>query len=517
MTDCIDETVYNTRERAVSSDLNRMTALLHRAQLEAMAFMASGSVKKSGCFGDSFIITPQAGTMRTSIGVGLALFVDSTAVYPESQTVWTESLEIREVTHDAADAQPRYDVIEMQPGTLVSSTQPRDVFDPVTGTFTVVNLTKEIKSYPTFRIVKGTAGAVPSIPAGSAGWMPLGYVYIPGGAVSLVATDVVYARPILAALVEQEGWVSPKPSALATELDGGGVDAAGSSLVTTVSRTLTGRFPGHFSKFRASAQTTMTLSTLTSDGGFPVANSVLYWYAIPAPWPAGYDASMAPREFWTPTPSLVYSAGFSSATRQEGCLLVASATAPVADSPSGAPTGTASFTHTFFSAGASSSSRTNWVYVGACYYELAGNQIITQRTRNNLVATQRKPGFNLLASLPIAANTLIQLNNEVVGQPVVSWPMSVAREVAVHFRAALNAGGNVRIDAFDELSDDANNAGMMTYVVSNAGAVQFNAGYNMEFYLNSSGQLTIAAASQSGAASLVVFLRCYRDAILQQR
>jgi len=518
MTDCIDETYWNTRERALSSDLNTATTLLHRALLEATAYMASGSTKRTGCFGDSFICTPQAGTMNTTITSGLALYIDSTAVYPESEAVWVESRETREVTHDAADALPRYDVIEMQPGTQVSSTQPRDVFDPVTGTFTVVNLTKETKSYPTFQIRKGTPSANPSIPTGTAGWIPLAYVYVPGGAVSLVATDVVYCRPILAAFVEQEGWVDPKPTAYATEVDGGGIDAAGTSLAVTVARTLTGRFREHNYTFRATATCPATVTTLNSDGGFPAADGIRYWYAIPPLWPSGYDTSMAPREFWTPTPSLVYSGGFENATYQQGCLIISSAVPPnPLLGPAGPSAATASFNHTFFSAAASSSDRTGWVYIGASYYELAGNEIVAQRTRNNLVSTQRKPGADVLALFPIAVNTFVDLNSEVAGDPVISWPMLVAREVTVEFRCALNAAGFARMQCFDELSDDAANAGMVQFVLNNTGIAQYNAAYLADMYLDSAGRIVVEAASQNGAASFVIYLRCYKDAVLQQR
>jgi len=516
----IDSTQWNTRERATSSDLNRATKLLHRALAEAVSYLASGATKKSGCFGDSFIATPAAGTMKTVIGPGLALWSDSTQVYPESSAVWIESREIREVTHDVGDPQARYDVIEMRPGQLVSSTQPRDVFDPVTGAFTVQNLTKEVKSYPEFRIVKGTPSATPSIPAGSSGWMPIAYVLVASGAVTLDPQGVVYCRPILAAQDPAGAWATPAPTRHATRVKGGGVIAAGGSLAASVANDMTGRFPGYYVDFRLNTTATLRVTTMTWDGGgLPGADGVVYFYVIPPPYPAGYEAHLAGREIWTPDTTMIYTnnGGFYTPTRQEGCIIVASSTAPAnLTNPAGYATGNATFNNLFFSAAASNSDREKWVYIGAASFEAAGTQLVTQRHIGRWTATQRKTKKSFFADLPIGAPIQYSLWSEAAGDPVVRWPVT-AREIEMQVRAAVNAAGNLFLSLYDDVGNDAVNEGMLINVFANNAGVQLNVGGTYNVLPDSSGRVTIKTASATGAASAVLIGKAYKDTILDLR
>lgn len=515
----IDQTQWNTRERAVSSDLNRNNKLLHRALSEAVAYMSSGATKRAGCFGDSFIATPVGGTMKTAIGPGLCLFIDETQVYPESTAVWIESREIREVTHDAADANPRYDVIEMRPGTLVSVTQARDVFDPVTGAFTVQNLTKEIKCYPEFRITKGTPSFSPSIPGGTSGWMPLSYVLVPAAAVSLLATNVIYCRPLLGPLPLPTSFTTPAPTRYATGVKGGGLNCAGGSLTATVAKSIRGRFEGHFHDFRIDAGCECKVTSFVYDGGgLPLADGVIYFYAAPPPYPAGYSATLAPREIWAASTAAIYTttAGFLSSTLQDGCIIVASTFGPDDSHPAGPSSGVGSFNNIFFSGAASSSPRTSWVYIGATCFELAGTQLITQTTINKATATQRKPGKSFFADLPIAANTQYSMWTERAGDPVVRWP-TTAREMEIHLRATIDPAGSMPIDLFDALGDDGNNAGMETIVLANNNAGQQKCGYNFRAYADTSGRVTIKGASHSNGVSASLLAKNYYDAVLQLR
>lgn len=515
----IDYTQWNTRERAVSSDLNRATKLFHRALEEAVAFMTSGAAKATGCFGDSFIATPVAGTMKTAIGPGLALFADATQLYPESAAVWVESREIREITHDVGGANPRYDVIEMRPGTQISVTQGRDVFDPITGAFSIQNVTKEVKCYPEFRITKGAEAFSPSLPAGSAGWIPLSYVLVPAGAVSLLATNVVYCRPLLAPMHAASGFVTPAPARFATRVTGGGLNCAGGSLTATIATSVRGRFEGAYHDFRIDAGCEAKITVFTYDGGgLPAADKAIYFYAIPPLYPSGYSAELAARELWSPALTTMYSgqAGFLSTTLQDGCLIVASDTAPDATHPAGPASGTGSFSNLFFAAGASSSSRQTWVYLGAASFENVGGTLIEQSTIGRATATKRKPGKSFFADLPIAVNTQYVMWTELSGDPTVRWP-STAREVELHLRAAINAAGNLVFAAFDAVGDDSNNRGMVTIVCANNNVAQQNCGYNWKAYLDTSGRVTIKSSSHSGAASAIMVAKDYRDAVLLLR
>lgn len=94
---------WNTRERALSNDLNKQARLVSRGITETATAIVSGTLRKAGVFGIGFLVTPMAGTMKSTISPGTALFVDGVSVYPDSTVQWVESTVIREVTHEAAE------------------------------------------------------------------------------------------------------------------------------------------------------------------------------------------------------------------------------------------------------------------------------------------------------------------------------------------------------------------------------------------------------------------------------
>lgn len=515
----IDQTNWNTRERAVSSDMNRNNRLMHRAISEAVRYLASGATARTGCFGDSFIATPQAGTMKTAIGPGLALFADSTQVYPDSTAVWVESREIREVTHDAADVLARYDVVEMRPGTLVSSTQARDVFDPVTGTFTVQNLTKETRSYPEFQIRKGTPSATPSIPAGTAGWIPLSYVLVPGGAVALDAQDVVYCRPILNAAPAETGYTFPDHETAATDVKGGGVTGDGATAVATLAAKLSGRFPGSSLRFQIAAASAFTLSTLTHDGGgLPAASGTVYLYAVAPPYPAGYDASLAAREIWSPKTIYGSSGGFENPTRQSGCIVISSTTkTPSSSDPSGASSGTASINHTFFSAAASSVDMKKAVYIGSAYYDQPGGFYVAQRCFGSHCGANRKSGADIEPSFPIAAPTLFSLGSSIAGDPSFALPAHVSR---VRIVSRFNIGVNswIYVQATDQFETVGGAKPVFIYdKLLDVNALQSETGWDFWAHLNSSQQISVVRANANLAGPCVLYVYEWEDPTIALR
>lgn len=519
----IDKGQVNTRERALSSDWNRQVELGNRGIVEGLSAAVSGNARESGVLGDtSYLVTPLNGTMKSAISPGLALYYDTTKVYPLSTMVWCESREVREVTHDAADVLARWDVVEMRPGELVSSTQPRDQFDPLTGTFSVVNMTKEIKSYPEFQVRKGNASASPAVPTGVAGWIPLAYVQIPANAVSVDQTKVVYCRPLLSDRnIDREGYTTATTAnAYATNVKGGGLSFEGGNLVGSLVNSMSGRFAGHHHTFRITKASPVRITTMTWDGGgLPAVETVVYFYAIPAPYPAGYDSSMAKRELWTPNVDNLYgvSGGFYDVTLQSGCLIVASTKAPDPAHPAGASAGFGSFAHEFFTDGAPASSpASSWVYIGAGFFDDDGNQVVTQLCVGNRVATKRKPGKSFFDDLPIAAPTSYNMWSESVGDNVVQWPVT-ARDINLQVRATVNAAGNLRLNMFDEFGDDTNSAGQLINVFANNNAAQQFVGGIIQATTSATGDVTIKLASHSGAASANLFAKDYTDAVLALR
>lgn len=517
----IDRLKFNTRERLISSDLNLDTQLVHRAIQEAVAYMLSGTTRESGVFGDSYLVTPMVGTMKCAIGPGLGVMVDTTQAYPESQSVWMESRAVREVTHDPGGAGSRYDVIEVRPATQVSINVPRDQFDPLTGTFSAVSVDKQVESYPEFRIVKGAEALTPNLPAGSAGWMPLAYIFVPVGAVALDPQDVIYCRPLLAPKqVQESGWSSPSQDVYPTDVKGGGLTAPGAGVVATLNTSVSGRFRNHNFKFNVAALSSFTLSPLTHDGGvLPAAGTNLYFYAVPAPYPAGYDASVAPREFWSPKQVYANQGGFENPTRQNGCIVVTSATkVPSSTHPSGAPSGAAmSISHPFFSAGASSIDMSNVVYLGSVYYDQPTAQFVAQRASGANIGANRKTGADIEPSFPIAAPTLFTLNANIAADPAMRLPGHV-RRVRIVFSA--NIGLNSWIYA--QFSDQFETVGGAKPVficdkLLDANALQSFTAWDFWATLDSSQRMTCVRADASLASVCGLYVYEWEDPTIALR
>lgn len=521
MTDTFPTVKWNSRERALSNDMNQQARLVSRAITEAATAIVSGTLRKAGCFGQSFLVTPVAASMNCIINPGTALFVDGVSVYPDSTVQWVESSVVREVTLDASDATSRFDVVEMRPGTVTVSTQPRDEFNPLTGTFTVTNMVKEVASYPEFQVRKGTPSATPSIPVGTAGWMPLAYVLVVGGAVSLVATDVVHCRPILDA-VEGRGYSDPAVTFNASKVRGGGLAAAGGTTTATLATGVSGRFPGAFHDFRADANAEARLSTLTVDGGaLPAASCALYFYACPPPYPAGYSTTLAPREFWTPTPNIVYgsNSGFTNAARQESCIIVSSENAPSTANASGAPGvgGTASLSHTFFSAAPSSSPRANWVYIGAVTYDQGFGVIQAQVASGPRISPIAKPGHDLFPSLPINnVDTPINMWSEIAGDPVSRFP-TTARRAEMQIGALIGGPGYLRFAGFDSDTGAVGVPGGHYYVCYSPIVASTHSYVNVDVHLSATGVFTIRSSQHSGATEAKLYLKNYVDSVLAMR
>lgn len=508
---------FNSRERALSTDQNRQAILSRRAIAEAMAALSTGTTRQSGCFGASFIVAPQAGTMKCSIAPGLALIYDGAALFPYSTMSWIESSVLREVTLDVGDGSPRYDVIEMRAGSATTLTQPRDEFNPLTGSFSVVNMAKEVASTPEFQVRKGTPSVLPSIPEGTTGWIPLAYVAVPGGAVTLLADNVVHCRPVLDAQPGR-GWTDPTLTRYGTDIKGGGLDVATGGAIT-VANAISGRFANHHHDFRIEVGAEAGFGPLVWDGGgAPAASGPMYFYAIPAPYPAGYDASMAPREFWTPDATVVYGtgSGFGDEDLQEGCLIIASSQPPVLTHESGhAAAGIGTINHSFFSPNPTSLDRSKWVYIGAASYDHTATQCTKQTATGCTISTARKPGYDFLAAMPIGVDTAANLRSELTAD-VIRWPVT-ALSIECQLATNIGAGGNLAFVAVDEFSGTTSPQGWHTYDIQNDGGGSIAQSIMMPVRLNSSGQMTIKAAAHVGATVTRLWGRSYRDEVLALR
>lgn len=395
------------------------------------ALLAADTANVSGVL-DGMLVTTQAGTLNTTVGGGLALLHDSSQSAPASTHRWIEVLYTAPitVTHDAGDVgNPRWDVIEIAPGNVDGAGEVLDFYNPNSGAFVPLVAAPLKVCTPSVTIRKGTAAATPKFPDGIAGRIPLAYVYVPTGAASLLATDLLYCRPILKPMVQEVG-----PGAYSVDdgvgrsqlVFGGGLTVAAAGLSGTVTNAMSGHFTRSGQRFLLPSGTGVRVSANNCDGGLPLANTTLYFYAVPPSkvYPAGYSAFLAERELIIPTASRIASGGYASG--QYHCFVVASSKPP-ATTNRGQPATGSTFEINHPTMGTLSINTNSAVYIGCGFYNFAGTELLAQVADGPRLSTTRKTGKLIAeADLPLI-NTVVSLANEFTGEPDYALPAHVRR------------------------------------------------------------------------------------------
>lgn len=366
----IDKTVWNTRERMLSTDLEREVDLVHRAVMETLAALAGDQL--SGVLRGMEATAPGTG-MSVNLTAGLAVLYDSTQVYPESPWRWIEQQSDTIVTIPAAHPTlDRWDVIEIAPNASVTSTQSRDIYSGTLGTFTPGSVTKEVASQPTITVRSGTAATNPALPAGTSGVIPLAYVYVAAATGTIAATDVVRCRPL----------VAKSNRAAYGPFLGGCVDVTASGGDTIRPRPFRAAFGdgpdiygGGFVNIDMAAS-----SDARVDSGLtypPVADTLLYIYVADPPWPTGYDSTMARRELWTTGTRIA-----SKASGVENGLVILTDSAPaLTDDAQGQYSGTVAINDPAW--GGATIPRA--MYLGTVFYDISGGGLGEQHTNGAVV------------------------------------------------------------------------------------------------------------------------------------
>ena len=372
----------NTRERILSTDWNNATALHHRALIEAGAALLQGDATLFGVV-RGLTVSTSGGSLSVSVAPGLALRSGSAPTTYDSSTQWIElrTTTAVDLTALVDGANPCWAVIEIAEASAVEISEARDIFDPVTGTFATASVTKVTGSSPTLTARAGTAAATPVFPAGAAGVIPLAYVYLGAGTAAIGTTDIVMCRPMLRSEnAETFAGTGGRP------VWGGGVSvaAAGTDIVL---RSAGGRFLNHRMNWSIAPGDGTAAFAVTAPGydgaAAPVADDVVYFYACPAPYPSGYDSSLAPREHRPGTTALTRYQGLVAAD-VHNAIIVASVVEPQVDSPLGNPTaGNFSLTCAPFSSGAVTFDRTTAVYLGAASWDVSATDFLVQDVRCN--------------------------------------------------------------------------------------------------------------------------------------
>jgi hypothetical protein len=517
---------WQFKQRLTSNGLNLQTSYLARNTSELGRYLAGGTDQElalqTGVI-RGFVPAVVPATLKISIGPGLGQFFSSGISEPDSKAQWMELRASKEVTTTAGDAaNPRWDVVEIQPAAVDAVAEIIDFFNPADNTFSPAVVVVQKLAEVAAQVRQGTPNANPKLPAGVAGWIPLCYVYVAANALALNVDRVMFCRPIL---TPRRGTSPDNVTGNLSQfnenigISGGGwiIDADG--LAGTLDVTMNGTFPNWGRPFHLPAGTNVSLSATGNyiGGGLPLANTTVYAYVAPPPYPSGYDVTLAPREMFisdntTPNVAATIPAG------ARGCILVIASGSPTIG-PLG-QRGSPSTTHDFVDLlwGNFSLVRSQMLYVGAAFYDIALPGLVTQRVHNRWVAPRRKTGDSFHADLPIAAPATYNLWQGFAGAPMVL--PNTARRLSLQVNVGLATGGDLNINMEDSWTGTGIGGfdGSPRFNISSFAATTEIVSHHFEAMADASGNIIIEEATVQdldGTASLVV--RAYEDAVLAQR
>lgn len=312
--------VFNTRERAVSSDQNRHQAFGQRELAEVLRMLVDcrndtqgGGFLESGSFAstvanivetplradvfDGLTVVPQPSSLNLLVSPGVIGLDDpdgqagSSDPDPPSpdDSEYKIVIDPGIVVSGALAVAPgagstRIDLVEVRRQTVVLETDSRDVFDPSTGVFLPVTVTKVEEGRLIYRVRQGAPGA--GIPALAQGWVPLCVISVPSSAVSVDTMTFWDVRPLVKDRVNAP---HDQQVSIYGQARGGNLYANDHSVGGKT--TLSGHVEGAIGMYRAGG--VMPFGTRIIDvraaanqasGYGPVPNSPWYLYAV---FPAG--------------------------------------------------------------------------------------------------------------------------------------------------------------------------------------------------------------------------------------
>lgn len=209
---------FNTQERAVSTDLNRLQRFGARGLGEVLRYLldvsanddldaggvateytALASPLRAEVLGGLLVRpTPAAVTLTVDKGALYAIVPDGDADASSYKQVVDPGLTLAAPLTLTANASGslRIDVVECSVNlAYVSETDNRDLFDAVTGLFTPTSVTKATEARLTYRIRLGTPGA--GFPGTASGWLPLAVLSVPNGTTTTDTVTMWDVRPLL--------------------------------------------------------------------------------------------------------------------------------------------------------------------------------------------------------------------------------------------------------------------------------------------------------------------------------
>jgi hypothetical protein len=211
--------VTNTRERAVSDDINRQQAFLGAGLGEFLRYLLDVSYGSddagAGAFATEFttqesplraevigglLVRPQLGNLLVAIDPGVLYCIDPGASPSADDSVYKFVKDVGVTIGAGLQFAPgavgtRVDVVECARFVVTSESDNRDIFNPATSLFQATTVTKATQSQLVYRIRQGTPGG--GFPGTQPGWLPLCVASIPSTAVSCDAMTFWDVRPLL--------------------------------------------------------------------------------------------------------------------------------------------------------------------------------------------------------------------------------------------------------------------------------------------------------------------------------
>jgi hypothetical protein len=205
--------IVNTRERAVSNDLNRLQTFKDADLAELLRYIGgvsgfadtwTGDLSESllpntnGLVVNGLLVSPINGTLSLLVSPGIALL---NATGDADDSVWKF---VRDPGVSVAGALTiaagggggiRIDVIEVQVLDYIAEYSSRDVFDPSTGLFAATTVNKVGQARLSYRVRSSVAPGT-GYPGTVNGWLPLAAISVPATAVSLDDCVMWDLRPL---------------------------------------------------------------------------------------------------------------------------------------------------------------------------------------------------------------------------------------------------------------------------------------------------------------------------------
>lgn len=289
--------VLNARERVVSDDWNRMQRFVGAQVADAIRWLMLTVQLESGATSLNIQTTlnplwgvilnglearPEIGTVNLFVNPGVIAMINPDASPSSDDSPAKVFYDAGQPLAGALTLTPgsvatRIDVIECSRVDVVTQSDNRDVFDPVTGLFTAVLVDKVKTSQLVFRIRTGTAGGGFASVGTAAGWMPIAVASVPSTATTWDDVTLWDVRRLMADMVRSPAQLQQKfphvRKAWATMFELGGVRTARGVIETELDQYLMGGQLG--SNFSGLANGALDLlSTSVLEPGFAVSNDL---------------------------------------------------------------------------------------------------------------------------------------------------------------------------------------------------------------------------------------------------